>query len=243
MLSWKTTRIVCTILLLLPLVHLAYLRSRDALAILDPSPDVWAKELSAYARADRAAKLPQDPLVIVGGRRVKLWDGLDEILAEPVLVRGLGDAIVEDITYNYNALIGYYQPAAVVLLPGNSEFHIRDSKSASELLEAVQALEEVDNSLGVSRHFFVFTPVKTPLYPRDYLEIEEATRLLADWAQQRERVTVLDANALLCDETGRPRPRYYLSDGVNLNELGYLRLALLLQSALEAGAAPLAAAR
>jgi hypothetical protein len=171
----------------------------------NPSPDVWAKELSAYARADRAAKLPQDPLVIVGGRRVKLWDGLDEILAEPVLVRGLGDAIVEDITYNYNALIGYYQPAAVVLLPGNSEFHIRDSKSASELLEAVQALEKVDNSLGVSRHFFVFTPLKTPLYPRDYLEIEEATRLLADWAQQRERVTVLDT-ARAGNRAGCQRP-------------------------------------
>ena len=61
MLSWKTTRIICTVLLLLPIVHLAYMVSREALATLNPSPDVWASELSAYARADATSRLPDDP--------------------------------------------------------------------------------------------------------------------------------------------------------------------------------------
>src|SRR5210317_614486 len=106
MFSWKTTRIVCIVLLLLPIVHLAYLVSRDALAILDPSPNVWDKELQAYARDDRTSTLPKNPIVVVGGRRVTLWTELPDVLADkPVLMRGLGDAIVEDITYNYTALI------------------------------------------------------------------------------------------------------------------------------------------
>ncbi len=31
----------------------------------------------------------------------------------------------------------------------------------------------------------------------------------------------------------RPRPDYFRSDGVNLNEAGYLRLSLLLQARIE----------
>jgi hypothetical protein len=233
MISWKTIRIVCMVLLLIPIVHLAYLVSRDALATLDPSPDVWADELAAYGRADRSTTLPVDPVVVLGGRRVKLWHHLEDAISRPLLVRGLGDAIVEDITHNYSALVGYYRPSAVVLLPGNSEFHIRDNKSAEELLAAIQELEAIDASHGVTRQFIVYAPLKTPLHPRDDQEIEKATWLLSEWAATHPRVSLLDANALLTDQDGRPRPEYYLSDGVNLNEWGYLRLAVLLQQALD----------
>ena len=244
MLSWKSIRIVCIVLLLLPIVHLAYRVSRDAMAILDPSPAVWADELHAYATSDQVTTLPKSPVVVVGGRRVKLWPDLPDMLADqPVLMRGLGDAVIEDITYNYAALIGFYRPSAVVLMPGHSEFHIRDSKSAEELVAAIQELEALDASHGITRHFYVFTPLKTVLYPRNNTEIEKTGRLLSEWAAQNERVTVLDANPLLSDSTGKPKARYFLSDGVNLNDVGYLRLALLLQvemtaingPALEAG--------
>ncbi len=243
MLSWKTIRIICTLLLMLPIVHLAYLVSRETLATLDPAPDVWNNELSEYARADAANRLPEQPLVVIGGRRVKLWQGLDEFLDEPVLMRGLGDAIVEDITYNYNALVGYYRPRAVVLLPGNSEFHIRDTKSAEELVAAIKELEAIHASQADPGMLYVFTPIKTPRHPRDHEELEKAGELLKDWARTAERVKVLDANPLLTDQYGKPRGQYFLSDGVNLNEFGYLRLTLLLQSARESDGVASAAVR
>ena len=235
MFSWKTTRIVCIVLLLLPIVHLAYLVSRDALAILDPSPDVWDKELQAYARDDRTSTLPKNPIVVVGGRRVTLWTELPDVLADkPVLMRGLGDAIVEDITYNYTALIGYYRPSAVVLLPANSEFHIRDNKSPEALVAAIQDLEAEDARHGITRQFYVFAPLKSLMFPGDDPVVEETTRLLQAWASENERVTILDGNAVLRDSSGKPKPGYYLGDGINLNDAGYLRLAILLESALAA---------
>ena len=234
MLSWKTTRIICTVLLLLPLGHPASLGPREALATLNPTPDVWTKELTAYTRADRNRELPSRPVVVVGGRRVNLWRSLEEVLDEPVLMRGLGDAIVEDITYNFNALIGFYRPGAVVLLPGNSEFHIRDNKSADELLAAVQELEAIDAAREDTGRFYVFAPIKTPLYPGDYGKIDRARELLDSWADANSRVEVLDSNTMLADDHGQPRARYFLNDGVNLNEHGYLRLAVLLESALAA---------
>lgn len=233
MLSWKTTRVVCIVMLLLPIVHLAYLVSQDALAILDPSPNVWDRELEAYAREDRATTLPQQPIVVVGGRRVTLWKSLPDTLADkPILMRGLGDAIVEDILYNYTALIGYYQPSAVVLFPSHSEFHIRDSKSAETLFAAIQELEAEDARHGITQQLYIFTPLRSLMFPRDDVAVERITRLLQDWAATMERVTIIDGNAVLQDSAGKPKADYYLNDGVNLNDAGYLRLAILLQSTM-----------
>jgi hypothetical protein len=234
MYSWKAIRTVCLVLLLLPIVHLVYLVSRDTLAVLDTSPDAWRHELEAYARQDSRNHLPEHPIVVVGGQRVKLWRDLADLLApRPVLMRGLGDATINDITHNYERLVGYYRPDAVVFLPSNSEFHIRDNKSAEDLFRAISKFVALDATHGITRRIYVITPIKTPLYPRDDAIIDRATALLEDWAADRDRVVVLDANAVLTNGNGRPRPAYFRSDGVNLNESGYLRLSLLLQTRIE----------
>ncbi|MEH6636035.1 MAG: hypothetical protein V7700_10970 [Halioglobus sp.] len=219
----------------MPIVHFAYLVSRDTLESLDASPEAWARELSAYATTDAISKLPENPIVIVGGHRVRLWRDLEDLLApRPVLVRNLGDAIVEDITYNYSRLVGFYQPDTVVLLPGNSEFHVRDAKSPESVVKAIAALVELDRNYGITRRFYIFTPLKTPRYPRDDATIEQTTRLLKAWARTDKRVVILDANTLLARADGSAKPDFYRADGVNLNEHGYLRLSILLQDQVEA---------
>ena len=237
MYSWKAIRITSTILLLLPIVHLAYLLSRDTLETLDNSPASWAREVDAYAAADTGSHLPSSPLVVVGGLRVKLWPGLAELLTpQPVLMRGLGDAIVEDLSFNYTRLIGFYQPATVVLLPGNSEFHIRAQKSPQELVTTIRELVALDATFGITQHFYVFPPVKTLLYPQDYPTIDEVTQLLHSWAKSDKRVVILDANPLLAGRNGTPQGMYFRGDGVNLNEHGYLRLSEVLRTQVSADA-------
>ena len=234
MYSWKTVRTVAAVLLLIPIVHLAYLVSRDTLATLNGTPEAWAAEVEAYTRADSLHPLPENPVVIVGGRRVALWRGLEDLLAPmPVLNRALGDATTNDITYYYQRLIGYYQPHTLVLLPGESEFHIRDSKSAEEFIRAVQELAELDQSHGITQHFYIFTPLKTPLHRSNDAKIDEISRQLKHWARTRDRVDILDANTLLASRNGSANPAYFRTDGVNLNESGYVRLSILLRTQME----------
>jgi hypothetical protein len=234
MYSWKTIRIASAILLLVPIIHLAVLISRDALSALDSSPTVWNSELEAYVKADRLVERPTAPILVIGGRRVLLWQGLEELLSpKPVLMRGLGDATVTDLIFHYERLVGFYQPQTVVLLPSNSEFHIRDMKSAEDLVTSIQKLVELDFSVRSSGMFYIFTPLNTKLYPQDKPKIEKVTRQLESWANSDDRVVVLDANTLLSDASGSPKPDYFRPDGVNLNELGYLRLSMLLMSQVE----------
>jgi len=235
MYSWSTIRTICAILLLIPLIHLAYLMSRELLATLEVSPTAWAAEVEAYAEADRSSKLPVEPVLVIGGRQVKLWAGLEDLLSpRPVLMRGLGDAIVDDVNHFHARLVAHYQPAALVLLPGTSEFHIRDNKSAQELVTAIRKLVELDASYGVARQYYVFVPIKTPLYPEDYRKIDEVRGQLESWSQGQSRLSILDPNPLLAVRNGNPNPDFFRLDGVNLNDGGYLRLSLLLKDSLQA---------
>lgn len=234
MYSWRTIRTVCVVLLLLPIVHLTYLIAQRTMATLDPSPQAWADEVEAYVRADTHSTLPANPVVVVGGERVRLWHDLTRDLAPtPVLLRGIGDAIVEDITYYYERLIAFYQPGAVVLLPGTSEFFIRDSKSADDLVGAISALIELDTYHAPERPFYVIAPLKTPLRTQDHPVIDATTEGLATLARDLPKLRLLDANPLLTDSRGSPRARYFRSDGIALNEHGYLRLSTALKSRLE----------
>lgn len=240
MYSWNTIRTVCAVLLLIPVVHLVYLVSRDTMATLDPSPEAWAHEVEAYVEADQSASLPGQPIVVVGERSVQLWPGLADILApQPVLMRGLSGATVDDITHYHSELISFYRPSAVVLLPGVNEFHIRDNKSADELFRAIRHLVDLDLSYEPSRQFYIFAPIKNPFYPGDHDKIDQVTQLLDDWAGPLTQVSILDANRLLARSNGQPNPDHFRMDGVNLNEHGYLRLSLLLQENLRKDAAVL----
>jgi hypothetical protein len=209
--------------------------SRNTMEILDANPETWAREVADYAAQDAKTALPRKPVVLVGGQRVTLWQDLEQSLSpHPILMRGLGDAIVEDIIHYYPQLVGDYQPRALVVMLGNGEFFLRASKSAEEVIGAIQTLEALDDSHQVTERFIVFAPLKTPRHTRDHPKIAKTAELLKAWADTRKRVIVLDANPLLCDRYGAPRARYFLGDGVNLNEHGYLRLAVLLKTQLEA---------
>lgn len=233
MYSWRFIRTVCFVLLLLPVIHLAYVLSERTMAALDPSPQAWSGDIEAYIKQDTLNPLPSQPIVVVGGQRVKLWHDLERDLApRPVLRRGLGDAIVEDVSFYYPRLVGFYQPGAVVLLTGDAEFFIRDNKSARELADAIAAFVAMDAYHDADRPVFVFSPLKSPLRPQDHAAMETATELLRTMAEKSPKLTLLDANPLLCDKQGNPRPRYFRSDGSNLNEHGYLRLTALLKAAL-----------
>lgn len=234
MFSWKHVRVVCAILLLMPIVHLVYLVSGSTMDVLDVSPEVWRDEIEAYRSIDERSRLPDKPIVVVGGKRVTLWEDLPETLApRPVLMRGLGDAVIEDIDYFYEPLIAYYLPDILVFLPSESEFFLRDNKSPMGFLQAVQALVEKDSQLIGTRRIYIFTPIKAPIRPKNHQAIERTGMLLSAWAEPRDNIVVLDTNRLLSDEEGKPRPQFFRPDGSNLNEHGYLRLSVLLMSQLE----------
>ncbi len=232
MCSWKTTRTLCAILLVLPLLHLAVLMASETRSLLDATPGAWKADVEAYNDALVIAELPENPVVVIGGRLVRLWPGLEQALApKPVLMRGIGDATVDDITHYYQSLVGVYRPDTVVLLPSDSNFHLRDHKSANEMVDSIKRLVALDAAHGRTRVFYVFAPLQTPRYPDARVTLRNVSSELRRWAARRHGVEIIDANPLLANGDG-PDPQWFRGDGVHLNDSGFLRLSVLLQQAM-----------
>ncbi len=166
MFKWKTLRTFAVLLIALPVIQLVYSLSTGLAQYVDPSPEAWAEELERIIEADTKLSLPEKPILVVGGQRVRLWRDLNEALApQPTLLRPLGDATIDDLTFHYDRLIGHYRPDTLVIVPGYSDLHLRDSKSPEAFLNAVSELLALDTEYGYTRMRILMTPILMPPAP------------------------------------------------------------------------------
>ena len=135
MYSWPTLRRLLLVVLLLPVAHFVFMVATDYRDILNPDPTVWENEVVAIELRDSLNPPGKDPLVVVGGRKVKLWRGLDRTLFPmPVVNVGVGSANIDDVLYYFDRLVMPYLPGAVLMVPGPGDFILRDSKTPEEFM-------------------------------------------------------------------------------------------------------------
>ncbi len=233
MYSWRMIRTFCVALLCLPLIHLVILMSQDMAALLDSSPTTWQDEMETYVQLDAHSTLPANPVLVTGGRRVAIWPHLDRVVAPgTVLERPLGEATVKDIIFYHDRLISHYQPRVIVLAMDNSELQLRANNTPNQMLDNLKQLAELTSVRTTPRLFYIVLPVKTVFYSEDHATIEEASTLIKDWARGQRGIRVLDPNPELATATGLPDPAFFRTDGVQLNDAGYLRMSYLLRHQL-----------
>lgn len=232
MFEWKTLRILSVLLLCLPLVHFAWNVSHDLMHYLDPSPRTWDREMERLTQDDLLLSLPEEPILVVGGQRVRLWHDLPARLQSATLLRPLGDAKLEDLYYYYDRLIGFYRPKILVIFPGYADLHVRDQKSPEDFENALFALLERDSANGSTIWRYVIAPVQMPFHPGDRDRIAAITRRSENLAARVGRTTIIDPNPVLRGPDGQPDPALFLMAGINLSSEGYIRIGMLLREKL-----------
>ncbi len=233
MYDWKTLRLLAVILLCLPLAHISYVVARGLYDYLDPSPEVWDIEMASIIERDMGLALPENPVVVIGGQRARLWKDLPVYLQpRSTLLRPLGDATLEDLIHQFDRLAAFYQPAELVIVPSYADLHLRDDKTADDYSRALSQLLSLDESYKSTDWRYVITPIQMPLHPEDRERIDDMAEAGAKLAQKHRRLTVINPNPLLSGSDGRPNPAFFRAGGVNLNSTGYARLTLLLETAM-----------
>lgn len=234
MYQWKTLRTLAGLLLCIPLIHLALIMSRDISAYLDPSPKVWDGEIAALIASDLDAAIPEEPIVVIGGHRVRLWKDLPvSLLPREILLRPLGDATLEDLTHHYDRLAAFYRPDILVVFPGYADLHLRDEKTPSDFKDSLRALLDLDEEYGASSWRYVIAPVQMPLHPEDHERISMIGQSIELLAAELPDLTIIDPNPMLSKADGTPNPAYYRGDGINLSPSGYARISMLLATEIK----------
>ena len=235
MYSWTRLRRILVVVLLLPIAHFAISVGGDLSDILNPAPTVWESEVSNIEMRSNLAPTEGPPLVIIGGRQAKLWQDLDDsFFPIAVLNNGIGSATIDDVLFYFDRLVSPYHPQAVLMVPSPSDFIMRDDKSPDEFMLILKGLSNHVIRLNGEPHFYVVTLSKWPRFPGYWGTVDTVNHLLENWAGQQPGVTLIDARPLFEQRGGLPESQVFRTDGINLNELGYRQMSLLLRQQIDA---------
>jgi hypothetical protein len=221
--------------LLLPIAHFAISVGGDLSDILNPAPTVWESEVSNIEMRSNLAAAEGPALIIIGGRQAKLWQDLDDsFFPIAVLNNGIGSATIDDVLFYFDRLVSPYQPQAVLMVPSPSDFIMRDDKSPDEFMLILKGLSNHVIRLNGEPHFYVLTLSKWPRFPGYWGTVDTVNQLLENWAGRQPGVTLIDARPLFEQRGGLPESQMFRTDGINLNELGYRQMSLLLRQQIDA---------
>ena len=204
---------------------------RSALGFSEP----WESSIRRFETQDRAAPPSRDGIVFVGSSSFTLWSSLAHDLAPfPVINRGFGGALIDDVVRYVDRIVIPYAPSAVVLFAGTNDIAGPYPASPEHVAQRFDAfVSRVGASLPEALVFYVaITPSRARwrLWP----VAQRANRLVETRvASTPSTLRFIDLGDRLLGPDGLPDRRLYKLDGLHPNERGYAIWTEGIRSALE----------
>lgn len=181
-----------------------------------PDPARFAGEIAAFAKQDAV----KNGIVFTGSSSIRLWGELQkDFPGLPVLNRGFGGSVANDLIVYFDTLIGRHEPKVIVTYTGSNDIHEKLSVSEA-FADYTQFLEMTHERFPKTR--VVLTSVKVA--PR---RIEQASRvrelnvLLKEWSASRDWIRYVDCTSYLCDPADQPILSFFVEDHLHLSPSGY----------------------
>ena len=185
-----------------------------------PSP--WEHSIRAFEARDRRRAPVPGSIVFVGSSSFTLWSSLEVDLAPlPVVNRGFGGALIDDVVRYADRIVVPYHPSAVVLFAGTNDIAGARPASAEYVAERFDAfVAKVRLSVPEALIFYVaITPSRARW--RLWSLAMEANRLIEARVRADARLRFIDLGRFLLGRDGTPDPKFYRSDGLHPNKSGY----------------------
>jgi lysophospholipase L1-like esterase len=180
----------------------------------------YAKDLAAFAAADKTNPPPRNAILFVGGSSIRMWDTLAQDFAGlPVIQRGYGGSQMSDTLELIEQIVLPYHPRHIVLYAGEND--VANGRSAPQILEDFKAfVHRTHAALPQSR--VVFLALKpSPSRQQFHEQFKEVNRLIAQCANTTPGVVFVDDFTPLLGPDGQPRADLFQGDKLHLNAQGY----------------------
>ena len=185
-------------------------------------PNPWEHSIRAFEARDRRCAPGQGAIVFGGSSSFTLWSSLEADLAPlPVLNRGFGGAMIDDVVRYADRIVVPYHPAAVVLFAGTNDIAGARPASADYVAERFDAfVAKVRLAVPEALTFYVaITPSRARwrLWP----VAMEANRLIEARVRADAKLRFIDLGPFLVGGDGTPDPEFYRRDGLHPSKTGY----------------------
>jgi lysophospholipase L1-like esterase len=178
------------------------------------------KDVEVIKKYDKLYKPPLHPVLFVGSSSIRKWDDVQYVFAKyHALNRGIGGAVIDDITFYLNDLVFTYQPRQIVIYVGENDVVNERETADTILIKTIRLLQAIRAKLpdvpiayismkpSPCRDKFVQKAVQANLLIKNYLATQKNTMYINIFPQ------------MLKD--GKSRPELFVSDMLHMNADGY----------------------
>lgn len=189
-------------------------------AFAQKKPNFW-DDVQVIKKYEQMFKPPMHPVLFVGSSSIRKWDDLSTIFAKYTpLNRGIGGAVINDITYYLNDIVFPYQPRQIVLYVGENDLPDSASTPDSVLNRTVHLYQLIREKLPTVS--IVYISIKPS--PSRELFSEKAiasNALIKKFLSTEKNTSFVDIYPLMLTKEGKNRPELFVSDLLHMNALGY----------------------
>jgi lysophospholipase L1-like esterase len=183
-----------------------------------PDPARFSGEIEKFKKKQRPRK---GGIVFTGSSSIRLWPNLQmDFLGLPVVNRGFGGSVANDLVAHFETIIARHEPKVVVTYSGENDLATANL-SVGEALEDYQRFcRMVRERLPRTRIIIVSvkpTPNRAPNIP----EVNELNSVLAKWAAGKDWLRFVDCSSGLVGEDQTPDASFFDDDLIHLNASGY----------------------
>lgn len=192
-----------------------------------PDPKRFAKEITAFA--EQPAE--KGGIVFTGSSSIRLWKTLKEDFPGlPVLNRGFGGSVSNDLNVYFDTLITRHEPKVVVTYTGSNDINAKLTVEET-FADYTKFLDTLHAKFPQTR--VIITSVKIGEKRIAQIpQVQELNTKLQSWATGKDWVRYVDCTSYLADASGKPIREYYVKDLLHLSPEGYAKWTKILDPVL-----------
>lgn len=183
-------------------------------------PNFW-DDVQTIKKYDQMFKPPVNPVLFVGSSSIRKWDNLTQVFANyNALNRGIGGAVINDITFYLNEIVFPYQPRQIVLYVGENDLTNENATPDSVLNRTVNLYNLIRTKLPTVP--IVYISMK-PSPSRDKFKDKAvaSNALIKKFLSTEKNTSFVDVYSLMLTRDGKNRPELFVSDMLHMNADGY----------------------
>jgi lysophospholipase L1-like esterase len=198
---------------------------------MQPDPNRFAGEISAFEQWDSKNSFPADAVLFVGSSSIRMWNTRVSFPDLPVINRGFGGSHISDINYYFKRVVLPYKPKLIVFYAGDND--IASGKSAQQVLNDFRRFVEIARE-QLPRTPIIFISIKPSESRWNFWPAaRQANEMVRLFCESGNRLVFVDAGSVLLNADGKVNNDYFLSDKLHMNEKGYHKWTQVLRPVIE----------
>ena len=197
----------------------------------NPDPRRFEKDIAAFEAEDQVSPPPRGAMLFVGSSSIRYWDVTRAFPGIATIKRGFGGSHVSDNIYFANRIVFPYQPRLIVFYAGDAD--VAANKNADQIAGDYRTFIALIHSKLPETPMVIIGVKPSPAHWSRIETIRRANGLVKQAIATDHLVTYTDVDAPLLGSDGKPRPEFYVENGLNLSERGYEVWTRATRSAIE----------